>query len=94
MRFSEAQATLSAVIALGSPQDAAAAMEELFSDDGGPTIGLRVEQVGEIAPFNASNFTLPGYLTMFVFFTAAMGAEALARERQTHTLERLMANGA
>jgi len=93
VRFSEAQATLSAVVALGSPQDAAAAMEELFSDDGGPSIGLRVEQVGEIAPFNASNFTLPGYLTMFVFFTAAMGAEALARERQTHTLERLMANG-
>ena len=94
VRFSEARATLSAVVALGSPQDAAAAMEELFSDDGGPAIGLRVEQVGEIAPFNASNFTLPGYLTMFVFFTAAMGAEALARERQTHTLERLMANGA
>ena len=94
VRFSEAQATLSAVVALGSPQDAAAAMEELFSDDGGPAIGLRFEQVGEIAPFNASNFTLPGYLTMFVFFTAAMGAEALARERQTHTLERLMANGA
>ena len=94
VRFSEAQATLSAVVALGSPQDAAAAMEELFSDDGGPAIGLQVEQVGEIAPFNASNFTLPGYLTMFVFFTAAMGAEALARERQTHTLERLMANGA
>ena len=94
VRFSEAQATLSAVVALGSPQDAAAAMEELFSDDGGPAIGLRVEQVGEIAPFNASNFTLPGYLTMFVFFTAAMGAEALARESQTHTLERLMANGA
>jgi len=93
VRFSEAQATISAVVALGSPQDAAAAMEELFSDDGGPAIGLRVEQVGEIAPFNASNFTLPGYLTMFVFFTAAMGAEALARERQTHTLERLMANG-
>ena len=93
VQFSEAQATLSAVVALGSPQDAAAAMEELFSDTGGPAIGLRVEQVGEVAPFNASNFTLPGYLTMFVFFTAAMGAEALARERQTHTLERLMANG-
>ena len=93
VRFSEAQATLSAVVALGSPQDAAAAMEELFSDSGGPAIGLQVEQVGEIAPFNTSNFVLPGYLTMFVFFTAAMGAEALARERQTHTLERLMANG-
>ena len=92
-RFSEARATLSAVIALGSPQEAAQAMEELLSDTSGPAIDLRVEQVGEIAPFNTSNFVLPGYLTMFVFFTAAMGAEALARERQTHTLERLMANG-
>ena len=92
-QFSEARATLSAVIALGNPQQAAQAMERLLSDTAGPAIGLRVEQVGEIAPFNTSNFVLPGYLTMFVFFTAAMGAEALARERQTHTLERLMANG-
>ena len=92
-RFSEARATLSAVIALGSPQEAAAAMEALLSDTGGPAVDVQVEQIGEIAPFNTSNFVLPGYLTMFVFFTAAMGAEALARERQTHTLERLMANG-
>ena len=92
-RFSEARTTLEAVVELGSPREATAAMEELFSDADGPAIGLRVEQVGEIAPFNTSNFVLPGYLTMFVFFTAAMGAEALARERQTHTLERLMANG-
>ena len=93
VRFREARATVSVVGALGSPQDAATVLGELFSATGGPAIGLQVEQVGEIAPFNASNFTLPGYLTMFVFFTAAMGAEALARERQTHTLERLMANG-
>ena len=92
-RFSEARATLSAVIALGSPEEAAGAMEQLLADATGLAIELRVEQVGEIAPFNTSNFVLPGYLTMFVFFTAAMGAEALARERQTHTLERLMANG-
>ena len=93
VRFSESRAVLSAVVALGSQQEAAAAMTELLSDTGGPAIGLRVEQVGDIAPFNTSNFVLPGYLTMFVFFTAAMGAEALARERQTHTLERLVANG-
>ena len=92
-RFSEARATLSAVVAVGSSQETAAAMEGLLADTSGPAIDLRVEQVGEIAPFNTSNFVLPGYLTMFVFFTAAMGAEALARERQTHTLERLMANG-
>jgi ABC-2 type transport system permease protein len=93
-RFAEAQATLSAVSALARPEGAAPVLEELLPDISGPAIGVRVEQVGEIAPFNASNFALPGYLTMFVFFTAAMGAEALARERQTHTLERLMANGA
>ena len=92
-QFSEARATLSAVIALGSAQQAAQAVEALLSDSSGPAVDLQVEQVGEIAPFNTSNFVLPGYLTMFVFFTAAMGAEALARERQTHTLERLMANG-
>ena len=94
VRFSEARATLGAVLALGGPQEAVTALEGLLTDEGGVSIDLRTEQVGEIAPFNASNFTLPGYLTMFVFFTAAMGAEALARERQTHTLERLMANGA
>ena len=92
-RFSEARTTLEAVVELGSPREATAAMEALLSDADGPAIGLQVEQVGDIAPFNTSNFVLPGYLTMFVFFTAAMGAEALARERQTHTLERLMANG-
>ena len=95
-RFSESWATLSAVAALGGTSEAAAVMTELFAEVSStsvPAIGLQVEQVGEIEPFNTSNFTLPGYLTMFVFFTAAMGAEALARERQTHTLERLMANG-
>ena len=92
-RFSEARAILSVLIALGFQERAAAAMGDLLADASGPAIDLQVEQVGEIAPFNTSNFVLPGYLTMFVFFTAAMGAEALARERQTHTLERLMANG-
>ena len=92
-RFSEGAATVSAVVALGHPDKAAPVMAELVSDSSGAAIGLQVEQVGEIAPFNTSNFVLPGYLTMFVFFTAALGAEALARERQTHTLERLMANG-
>ena len=92
-RFSEGRATVNAAVALGNPERAGDVMRELMSNASGPAVDLQVEQVGEIAPFNASNFTLPGYLTMFVFFTAAMGAEALARERQTHTLERLMANG-
>ena len=58
-----------------------------------PSIIFTTEQVGEVEPFNASNFTLPGYLTMFLFFAAALGAEAIARERQTQTLERLLSNG-
>lgn len=66
--------------------------EALFSEMP-PVIDFATETVGEIKPFRASNFTLPGYLTMFVFFTAAMSAEAIARERQTNTLERLMSNG-
>lgn len=107
-RLNEAAAALSAVTAIGGPQAApgpetapnaignpktAAILEPLLS---APALsgGIQVQQVGDILPFNASNFALPGYLTMFVFFTAAMGAEALARERQTHTLERLMSNGA
>ena len=57
------------------------------------SILFATEQVGDIEPFNASNFTLPGYLTMFVFFAAALSAESIARERQTQTLERLLANG-
>ena len=58
-----------------------------------PLASFVVEQVGDVEPFNASNFTLPGYLTMFVFFVAALGAESIARERQTQTLGRLMSNG-
>ncbi len=92
-RFSEGQATVAAIAELSDLEKAEAVLEELLSDSRGPAIGLQIEQVGEIAPFNSSDFVLSGYLTMFVFFTAAMGAEALARERQTHTLERLMANG-
>ena len=42
---------------------------------------------------NPANFTLPGYLTMFVFFAAALGAGAIVRERQTRTLERLLSTG-
>ena len=58
-----------------------------------PVIGFEIERVGEVRPFKSSNFTLPGYLTMFVFFAAALSAEGIARERQNHTLERLMSNG-
>ena len=58
-----------------------------------PTVTFEIETVGEVEPVGASNFTLPAYLTMFVFFVAALSAEAIARERQGQTLERLLSNG-
>ena len=51
------------------------------------------EQVGEVEPLNVNNFVLPGYLTMFIFFAAAMSAEFIVRERQSQTLERMISNG-
>jgi ABC-2 type transport system permease protein len=41
---------------------------------------------------NPSNFVIPGYLVMFVFFTAAMSAVRLVRERQNNTLERMLSS--
>ena len=66
---------------------------EAAAEDFVPPIRFEVERVGDIEPFQPSNFTLPAYLTMFLFFAAALSAEAIARERQSHTLERLMSNG-
>lgn len=59
-----------------------------------PSVQFETAQVGEVEPFNIANVTLPGYLTMFLFFAAAMQAESIARERRSHTLERLLSNGA
>ena len=69
------------------PQDMAA-----FARDS-EILRFETEQVGPVEPFSASNFTVPGYLTMFVFFAAALAAETITRERSNHTMERLMANG-
>ncbi len=57
-------------------------------------IGLHTEKVGEIEPKSSSNWVIPGYLVMFVFFGAAVAAEAIVRERKNHTLERLLASSA
>ncbi|MYB50320.1 MAG: ABC transporter permease [Dehalococcoidia bacterium] len=67
------------------PDLADPALAQLFS--------FSEEQVGEREQPNASNFTLSGYLTMFIFFAAALSAEAIARERKNQTLERLLTNG-
>jgi ABC-2 type transport system permease protein len=55
-------------------------------------IGFDTQTVGDVEPENAADFVIPGYLVMFVFFAAALGAEAIVRERQNHTLERLLAS--
>jgi ABC-2 type transport system permease protein len=57
---------------------------------GASLILFRPEKVGEVKAENPSNYVIPGYLVMFVFFAAAVTAEAIVRERQNHTLERLL----
>ncbi len=57
-----------------------------------PLISFTTQEVGEVKATNPSSFTIPGYLVMFVFFTAAFSAAQLVRERQNHTLERLLSS--
>ena len=84
---------MSVVGEIGGPA-ALAAVDPSELAGGAGLVELAPEQIGDIEPRSASSFTLPGYLTMFVFFAAAMSAEAIVRERRNHTLERLMSNGA
>ncbi|MBI4296182.1 MAG: ABC transporter permease, partial [Chloroflexi bacterium] len=53
-------------------------------------IKFSTEKVGDFEPRNPSNWVIPGYLVMFVFFAATQSAETIVRERQNHTLERLL----
>ncbi len=53
-------------------------------------IEFEVEKEGEVEAEEPSNYVIPGYLVMFVFFTAALSAESIVRERQNNTLERLL----
>jgi len=57
-----------------------------------PFLSFDIEKVGEVEAENPSNYVIPGYLVMFVFFTAALAAESIVRERQNQTLERLLAS--
>ncbi len=101
-RFTETQIAAQAAAALagesaGESQQQPAAQQDRAADETGgdvaPAVVLEFETAGDVVPFQPSNFTLPAYLTMFVFFSAALSAEAIARERQNQTLERLMSNG-
>ena len=91
--FSQGVVTFSTIGRLSGIGQAGFQLPTVEQDDFAPLIGFEVERVGDIEPFQPSNFTLPAYLTMFLFFTAALSAEAIARERQSHTLERLVSNG-
>ena len=55
-------------------------------------VSFNIEKVGEVEAENPANYVIPGYLVMFVFFAAAVTAETIVRERQNHTLERLLAS--
>ncbi len=85
------------LIAPGDTDEIEQVIQQIFLEQGGIATGrsfieLEVEKVGEIEADNPANWTLSGYLVMFVFFTAAMSAERIVRERQNNTLERLLAS--
>ena len=95
-QLSIAQLVVLSVASLPPEVDTATAMQRLpdFADPAlTQLVSFPEEQVGDIERPNASNFTLSGYLTMFIFFAAALSAEAIARERRNQTLERLLTNG-
>jgi ABC-2 type transport system permease protein len=52
----------------------------------------RIDNIGDVEAGNASDFVIPGYLVMFVFFAAAISAERIVWERKNNTLERLLAS--
>ncbi len=96
-QVSNAQLAVLSVTRLLPEADPVTVMQRLpdFSDPASTQlVSFPEEQVGDIERPNASNFTLSGYLTMFIFFAAALSAEAIARERRNQTLERLLTNGA
>jgi ABC-2 type transport system permease protein len=55
-------------------------------------ISYDIQNIGAVEGENPSNYVIPGYLVMFVFFTAAIGAEIIIRERKNQTLERILAS--
>lgn len=59
-----------------------------------PVVSYSINKMGEVKAENPSNFVIPGYLVMFVFFTAAFSAAQIVKERQNHTLERLLSGSA
>ena len=55
-------------------------------------LAYKIENIGDVEEGNPSDYVIPGYLVMFVFFAAAIAAERIVWERQNNTLERLLAS--
>jgi ABC-2 type transport system permease protein len=94
-----AKATIELLIEQGiiAPDDTAAierVIQPILAGQGAEKafIEYQTEKVGEVEEESNSNWVIPGYLVMFVFFGAALGAEAIVRERQNRTLERLLSS--
>ena len=81
----------------GEMPDITQIIQQIYSTPGGTTtdisiIDFETQAVGDVEAENAANWALSGYLVMFVFFAAALSAEAIVRERQNNTLERMLAS--
>ncbi|OGO16826.1 MAG: hypothetical protein A2Z15_07335 [Chloroflexi bacterium RBG_16_50_11] len=63
-----------------------------LAGEGASYLTFRIDSVGDVEAGNPSDFVIPGYLVMFVFFAAAVSAERIVWERQNRTLERLLAS--
>jgi len=91
----EAGAAAALLAQNGKSADISAVVAQIYGGSVAASADLiqsAVQQVGEVKASNPANWVIPGYLVMFVFFTAALSAERLVRERQNQTLERLLAS--
>jgi ABC-2 type transport system permease protein len=83
----------------GSVGDLAQKIRDLLTGQLGNTsapqaISFTTQEVGEVKAINPANFVIPGYLVMFTFMTASFAAAQITKERQNHTLERLLSTSA
>ena len=91
----EAGAAASLLASSGQSADIQSVVTQIYNGNPSSNAALIqsvIQQVGPVEAVNPANWVIPGYLVMFVFFTAALSAERLVRERQNHTLERLLAS--
>ncbi len=63
------------------------------AEPGNQPVAIQIDQVGKAAVIAAASVVLPGYVTMFVFFSAGFAAQQFLEERTNHTLDRLIASG-